>query len=139
MNIFFFSGPDSNLELDSLETDLILDNDEDCLEDSIQPIPAPIWPQKSRTEDQAIIELDSNYVSDISLKDSEKFTSVSRNGSFVRSIQFNKAVTPKMGSGMLRHHHSKVPRMLESQLTPIGEVQDDSKIGFQDSIGQVSH
>ena len=46
-------GLDSDLELDSLETDLILDDDgdiddeDDCLEeDSIQAIPAPVWPNR---------------------------------------------------------------------------------------------
>ena len=48
-----FLGLDSDLELDSLETDLILDDDgdiddeDDCLEeDSIQAIPAPVWPNR---------------------------------------------------------------------------------------------
>ena len=124
---FFFLV--SDLELDSLETGVILDDDDnDSIEDSIQAvIPAPIWPNPKDDQDQAVIDVDSNYVSDISLKDSEKFTSVSRNGSFVRSIQFNNKVAPRMGSAMLRK-----PRMLETQLSPIGEVQDDSKI--QDSI-----
>ena len=75
---------------------------------------------------------------------------VSRNGTFVRSIQFknssnnisnkNNKVTPWMpgsnigdlvnsnGNGM-KH---RIPRMLESQLSPIGEVQNDSK--FEDSM-----
>ena len=66
--------------------------------------------------------MDSNYVSDISLRDPQRFTNVSRNGSFVRSIQFsNNKVTPKMGSSMILRN--KVPRMLEpSQLSPIGNL-----------------
>ena len=132
---------DSDLELDSLETDLILDGDiddeDDCLEeDSIQAIPAPVWPKNNEENNEqsgAVIDVDSNYVSDILLEDPQRFTNVSRNGSFVRSIQFGKnKVTPRMGSSMILRN--KVPRMLEpTQLSPIGEVQDDSKI-FQDSI-----
>ena len=48
---------DSDLELDSLETDLILDGDiddeDDCLEeDSIQAIPAPVWPKNNEENNE---------------------------------------------------------------------------------------
>ena len=162
----FFSAPDSILEVDSLEADLILD--EQSLEDSIQAIPEPIWPEKSNTS-QALqipnpntvkVDKDLNYVADISFFNGKKVDGnsndvldVSRNGTFVRSIQFKNSqnpqfpnsqkknkVTPWMpgsnigdlvnsnGNGM-KH---RIPRMLESQLSPIGEVQNDSK--FEDSI-----
>ena len=82
--------PDSILEADSLEADLILD--EHSLEDSIQAIPEPIWPE--RNQDEATIpkiDKDLNYVADISFKkddNSNDVLDVSRNGTFVRSIQF---------------------------------------------------
>ena len=149
------------LEVDSLEADLILD--EQSLEDSIQAIPEPIWPEKSNTS-QALqipnpntvkVDKDLNYVADISFFNGKKdgnsndVLDVSRNGTFVRSIQFknsnnniskNNKVTPwKPGSNIgdlvnsngngMKH---RIPRMLESQLSPIGEVQNDSK--FEDSI-----
>lgn len=161
----FFSAPDSILEVDSLEADLILD--EQSLEDSIQAIPEPIWPEKNNPS-QALqnlnpnsvkVDKDLNYVADISFFNGKKDSNsndvldVSRNGTFVRSIQFKNSqnpqfpnsqkknkVTPWMpgsnigdlvnsnGNGM-KH---RIPRMLESQLSPIGEVQNDSK--FEDSI-----
>ena len=152
--------------MDSLEADLILD--EQSLEDSIQAIPEPIWPEKSNTS-QALqipnpntvkVDKDLNYVADISFFNGKKVDGnsndvldVSRNGTFVRSIQFKNSqnpqfpnsqkknkVTPWMpgsnigdlvnsnGNGM-KH---RIPRMLESQLSPIGEVQNDSK--FEDSM-----
>ena len=162
----FFSAPDSILEVDSLEADLILD--EQSLEDSIQAIPEPIWPEKSNTI-QALqipnpntvkVDKDLNYVADISFFNGKKVDGnsndvldVSRNGTFVRSIQFKNSQNPKFpnsqkknkvtpwmpgsnigdlvnsnGNGM-KH---RIPRMLESQLSPIGEVQNDSK--FEDSM-----
>ena len=129
-------APDSILEVDSLEADLILD--EQSLEDSIQAIPEPIWPEKSDQVPPNSIKVDKdiNYVADISFKkddNSNDVIDVSRNGTFVRSIQFknpSNKITPWMGSNMLMKH--RIPRMLESQLSPIGEVQNDSK--FEDSI-----
>lgn len=157
----FFSAPDSILEVDSLEADLILD--EQSLEDSIQAIPEPIWPEKNNPS-QALqnlnpnsvkVDKDLNYVTDISFFNGKKDSNsndvldVSRNGTFVRSIQFKNSQNPQfpnsqkknkvtpwmpgsnigdLGNGM-KH---RIPRMLESQLSPIGEVQNDSK--FEDSI-----
>ena len=74
----FFSAPDSILEVDSLEADLILD--EQSLEDSIQAIPEPIWPEKNNTS-QALqipnpntvkVDKDLNYVADISFFNGKK-------------------------------------------------------------------
>ena len=61
-------APDSILEVDSLEADLILD--EQSLEDSIQAIPEPIWPEKSDQVPPNSIKVDKdiNYVADISFK-----------------------------------------------------------------------
>ena len=151
--------------MDSLEADLILD--EQSLEDSIQAIPEPIWPEKNNPSqtlqipnpNTVKVDKDLNYVADISFFNGKKDSNsndvldVSRNGTFVRSIQFKNSqnpqfpnsqkknkVTPWMpgsnigdlvnssGNGM-KH---RIPRMLESQLSPIGEVQNDSK--FEDSI-----
>ena len=117
------SAPDSILEVDSLEPDLLMD--ETSLEDSIQNVPAPVWPNVDKNlEETNYLEKDTNYVSEISFDKNEDYLSVSRNGTFVRSIQFNKPMLFKQ---------SRVPRMLESQLTPIGEVQNDSKF-MEDSI-----
>ena len=46
---------------------------------------------------------------------------INRNGHFVKSIQWrnHNRVRPLMGSSMLRT--SRVPRMLETGLSPIGE------------------
>ena len=58
--------------MDSLEADLILE--EQSLEDSIQAIPEPIWPEKNQPQsDQnptktVKVDKDLNYVADISFK-----------------------------------------------------------------------
>ena len=109
----------------------------------MQAIPEPIWPDRNENEENVPkIDKDLNYVADISFKkdeDSNDVLDVSRNGTFVRSIQFknynnNSINTNKglsgTGSNMLMKH--RIPRMLESQLTPIGEVENDSR--FEDSI-----
>ncbi len=133
-----YLAPDSILEADSLEADLVLEDS--SFEDSIQNVPAPIWPSSAATTttilstaENGLFENDSNYVSKISFSnkaekpnDEDKGTlEVTRNGTFVRSIQFHKhnRIRPVMGF--------KVPKMLEP-LTPIGEVQNDSR--FEDSI-----
>lgn len=116
-----------------MEADLILANDSSP-EDSIQDcptttVPAPIWPPDKTNDDLKVVEKDLNYVSQISFDTSEdKQVNINRNGTFVRSIQFNKSnkISPFL------KHHQRIPHMLESQLSPIGEVPNDSK--FEDSI-----
>ena len=163
--LFFFLAPDSILEVDSLEADLILD--EQSLEDSIQDIPELIWPKKNNPS-QALqisnpnsvkVDKDLNYVADISFFNGKKDSNsndvldVSRNGTFVRSIQFKNSQNPQFPNSQKKNKVSpwvpgsnigdlvnlngngmkyRIPRMLESQLSPIGEVQNDSK--FEDSI-----
>ena len=120
--------------MDSLEADLILD--EHSLEDSIQAVPEPIWPPFKT--DPGVVEKDVNFVTQISFnRELEQRTpngepvgllDVSRNGTFVRSIQFksNNKISPLMGSSMLTK--SRIPRMLESQLSPIGTVLNFDKL-----------
>ena len=131
-NYFFFS--ESIVEIDSLEPDLILDDDDDeeQFEDSIRPIPAPspIWPSPPPPP-KSFIDKDTNFVADITyaipFKDNHQKNNqeqdsleVNRNGHFVKAIQWrthNNRIRPLMGSSMLK---SKVPRMLETVLSPIG-------------------
>ena len=131
-NYFFFS--ESIVEIDSLEPDLILDDDDDeeQFEDSIRPIPAPspIWPSPPPPP-KPFIDKDTNFVADITyaipFKDNHQKNNqeqdsleVNRNGHFVKAIQWrthNNRIRPLMGSSMLK---SKVPRMLETVLSPIG-------------------
>lgn len=118
----------------------MLANDSSSLEDSIQgcpttTVPAPIWPSDKTNDNLKVVEKDLNFVSQISFElpqeitDAEKQINISRNGTFVRSIQFNKS---NKISPFLKHPHHRIPHMLESQLSPIGEVPNDSK--FEDSI-----
>ena len=85
------------MEADSLEVDLIIG--EQSLEDSIQSIPAPVWPytncKQTAEEDSEvprIVDRDVNYLAGISFQKepSNPLLDVSRNGTFVRSIQFQK-------------------------------------------------
>ena len=142
-NYFLFFS-ESIVEIDSLEPDLILDDDDDeeQFEDSIRPIPAPspIWPSPPPPP-KPFIDKDTNFVADITYaipfkdnyqknnNDSETpppnnqeqdSLEVNRNGHFVKAIQWrthNNRIRPLMGSSMLK---SKVPRMLETVLSPIG-------------------
>ena len=134
-NFSFLFFPESILEIDSLEPDLILDdnNDDDVDEeqfdeDSIRPVPPdPVWPsipQQPKTNFASKIDKDVNYVTKISYEiEDENVDSleINRNGHFVKSIQWrnHNRVRPLMGSSMLRT--SRVPRMLETGLSPIGE------------------
>ena len=131
--LFSFSQfSESILEIDSLEPDLILDdNDEDeeqFDEDSIRPVPPdPVWPstpQQPKTNFASKIDKDVNYVTKISYEvedETPDSLEINRNGHFVKSIQWrnHNRVRPLMGSSMLRT--SRVPRMLETGLSPIGE------------------
>lgn len=131
LSIITISALDSMLEIDSLEADLILD-EEDSYEDSIQPIPAPVWPRPDKTsanfqlEPGAVLDRDINYVADVSWHGDPKSTlDVARNGHFVHGVYLGGPKRIIMGSSVLRSR---------AFLTPIGEVPDsDSKI-MQDSI-----
>jgi hypothetical protein len=117
------------LEIDSLEANLILEADnegdsaaEETFEDSIQPIPPPIWPI-SRTASSDVVPLDSlldrdsNFVAEISgTGNVNTMIDMARNGQFVKSVQLkSNRVRPIMGSSSLvmRSSRSRVPRMLQ--------------------------